>query len=109
MPAGPATASKSAPSNRPSAWAFAAIGFAASPSRAAAAARSYWARRAHPARRGYDATKIGDIDQIAHECGLAKGHSYHYFLSKEENFTEIRIDAVDRTGPPDHDGQGYPE
>ena len=43
------------------------------------------------ARSGYDAT---NMDQIAHECGLAKGHIYHYFLSKEEIFTEIRIDAV---------------
>lgn len=43
------------------------------------------------ARSGYDAT---NMDQIAHECGLAKGHIYHYFLSKEEIFTEIRADAV---------------
>lgn len=43
------------------------------------------------ARSGYDAT---NMDQIAHECGLAKGHIYHYFLSKEEIFTEIRTDAV---------------
>ncbi|HYL58658.1 MAG TPA: TetR/AcrR family transcriptional regulator [Candidatus Acidoferrales bacterium] len=42
---------------------------------------------------GYDAT---NMDQIAHECGLAKGHIYHYFRSKEEIFTEIRIDAVNR-------------
>jgi AcrR family transcriptional regulator len=42
---------------------------------------------------GYDAT---NMDQIAHECGLAKGHIYHYFRSKEEIFTEIRIDAVSR-------------
>lgn len=45
------------------------------------------------ARRGYDAT---NMDQIAHECGLAKGHIYHYFRSKEEIFTEIRTDAVSR-------------
>jgi AcrR family transcriptional regulator len=42
------------------------------------------------AHGGYDAT---NMDQIAHECGLAKGHIYHYFRSKEEIFTEIRIDA----------------
>jgi AcrR family transcriptional regulator len=42
---------------------------------------------------GYDAT---NMDQIARECGLAKGHIYHYFRSKEEIFTEIRIDAVRR-------------
>lgn len=45
------------------------------------------------ARGGYDAT---NMDQIARECGLAKGHIYHYFRSKEEIFTEIRIDAVNR-------------
>jgi len=45
------------------------------------------------ARSGYDAT---NMEQIAHECGLAKGHIYHYFRSKEEIFTEIRIDAVNR-------------
>jgi AcrR family transcriptional regulator len=27
---------------------------------------------------------------------LAKGHIYHYFRSKEEIFTEIRVDAVSR-------------
>jgi AcrR family transcriptional regulator len=42
---------------------------------------------------GYDAT---NMDQIAHECGLAKGHIYHYFRSKEEIFTEIRIEMVKR-------------
>ena len=42
---------------------------------------------------GYDAT---NMDQIAHECGLAKGHIYHYFRSKEEIFTEIRIELVKR-------------
>jgi TetR/AcrR family transcriptional regulator, cholesterol catabolism regulator len=42
---------------------------------------------------GYDAT---NMDQIARECGLAKGHIYHYFRSKEEIFTEIRADAVSR-------------
>lgn len=42
---------------------------------------------------GYDAT---NMDQIAHECGLAKGHIYHYFRSKEEIFTEIRIEMVNR-------------
>src|SRR5215475_9232878 len=45
------------------------------------------------AHGGYDAT---NMDQIAHECGLAKGHIYHYFRSKEEIFTEIRVDAVNR-------------
>jgi AcrR family transcriptional regulator len=45
------------------------------------------------ARGGYDAT---NMDQIAHQCGLAKGHIYHYFRSKEEIFTEIRLDAVGR-------------
>src|SRR5208282_4536133 len=45
------------------------------------------------AHGGYDAT---NMDQIAHECGLAKGHIYHYFRSKEEIFTEIRADAVTR-------------
>jgi TetR/AcrR family transcriptional regulator, cholesterol catabolism regulator len=45
------------------------------------------------AHGGYDAT---NMDQIAHECGLAKGHIYHYFRSKEEIFTEIRSDAVSR-------------
>jgi TetR/AcrR family transcriptional regulator, cholesterol catabolism regulator len=45
------------------------------------------------AHGGYDAT---NMDQIARECGLAKGHLYHYFRSKEEIFTEIRIDAVSR-------------
>jgi TetR/AcrR family transcriptional regulator, cholesterol catabolism regulator len=45
------------------------------------------------ARAGYDAT---NMDQIAGECGLAKGHIYHYFRSKEEIFTEIRIAAVNR-------------
>lgn len=42
---------------------------------------------------GYDAT---NMDQIAAECGLAKGHIYHYFRSKQEIFTEIRIDAHHR-------------
>src|SRR5215470_14431942 len=45
------------------------------------------------AHAGFDAT---NMDQIARECGLAKGHIYHYFRSKEEIFTEIRIDAVNR-------------
>ena len=45
------------------------------------------------AHGGYDAT---NMDQIAHACGLAKGHIYHYFRSKEEIFTEIRTDAVSR-------------
>jgi AcrR family transcriptional regulator len=45
------------------------------------------------AHGGYDAT---NMDQIAHACGLAKGHIYHYFRSKEEIFTEIRTDAVNR-------------
>jgi TetR/AcrR family transcriptional regulator, cholesterol catabolism regulator len=45
------------------------------------------------AHGGYDAT---NMDQIARECGLAKGHIYHYFRSKEEIFTEIRADGVER-------------
>jgi TetR/AcrR family transcriptional regulator len=45
------------------------------------------------AHGGYDAT---NMDQIARACGLAKGHIYHYFRSKEEIFTEIRTDAVRR-------------
>jgi TetR/AcrR family transcriptional regulator, cholesterol catabolism regulator len=45
------------------------------------------------ARASYDET---NMDQIARECGLAKGHIYHYFRSKEEIFAEIRIDAVSR-------------
>jgi TetR/AcrR family transcriptional regulator, cholesterol catabolism regulator len=45
------------------------------------------------ARGGYDAT---NMNQIAGECGLAKGHIYHYFRSKEDIFTEIRCEAVTR-------------
>jgi len=45
------------------------------------------------AHGGYDAT---NMDQIAQACGLAKGHIYHYFLSKEEIFTQIRCDAMRR-------------
>ncbi len=45
------------------------------------------------AKGGYDAT---NMDQIARECGLAKGHIYHYFRSKEDIFTEIRCEAVTR-------------
>ena len=45
------------------------------------------------AHAGFDAT---NMDQIAGECGLAKGHIYHYFRSKEEIFTEIRVDAHSR-------------
>jgi AcrR family transcriptional regulator len=45
------------------------------------------------AHGGYDGT---NMDQIASECGLAKGHIYHYFRSKEEIFTEIRVDAMSR-------------
>jgi TetR/AcrR family transcriptional regulator, cholesterol catabolism regulator len=45
------------------------------------------------ARSGYDAT---NMDQIAHECGLAKGHIYHYFRGKEEIFNEIRTDQMSR-------------
>ena len=45
------------------------------------------------ARASYDET---NMDQIARECGLAKGHIYHYFRSKEEIFAEIRVDAVSR-------------
>jgi AcrR family transcriptional regulator len=36
------------------------------------------------------------MDEIAAECGLAKGHIYHYFRSKEEIFTEIRIYVMTR-------------
>jgi len=45
------------------------------------------------ARSGYDAT---NMDQIAHECGLAKGHIYHYFRSKEQIFNQIRTDQMSR-------------
>lgn len=45
------------------------------------------------ARGGYDAT---NMEQIASECGLAKGHIYHYFRGKEAIFAEIRTDAVRR-------------
>jgi len=45
------------------------------------------------ARRGYDAT---NMDEIASECGLAKGHIYHYFRGKEEIFTEIRVYIMTR-------------
>jgi AcrR family transcriptional regulator len=45
------------------------------------------------AHGGYDAT---NMDQIAQACGLAKGHIYHYFVSKEEIFTQIRCEAVNR-------------
>lgn len=45
------------------------------------------------AHGGYDAT---NMDQIAQACGLAKGHIYHYFRSKEEIFTQIRCEAVNR-------------
>jgi AcrR family transcriptional regulator len=45
------------------------------------------------ARGGFDAA---NMEEIARECGLAKGHIYHYFRSKEEIFTEIRVDAVTR-------------
>src|SRR5579872_5367390 len=45
------------------------------------------------ARSGYDAT---NMDQIAHECGLAKGHIYHYFRSKQEIFHEILTDQMKR-------------
>jgi AcrR family transcriptional regulator len=45
------------------------------------------------AHGGYDAT---NMDQIAQACGLAKGHIYHYFVSKEEIFTQIRCEAVKR-------------
>jgi len=45
------------------------------------------------AHGGYDAT---NMDQIARECGLAKGHIYHYFRSKEEIFIEIKVDALTR-------------
>jgi AcrR family transcriptional regulator len=56
--------------------------------------RGYRIRDVAKAReRRYDAT---NMDQIARECRLAKGHIYHYFRSKEEIFTEIRTDAVNR-------------
>jgi AcrR family transcriptional regulator len=62
------------------------------------------------AHGGYDAT---NMDQIASECGLAKGHIYHYFLSKEDIFTEIRIDAISRAiehlSPIASDHGGNPE
>ncbi len=45
------------------------------------------------AHGGYDAT---NMDQIAQACGLAKGHIYHYFVSKEEIFAQIRYQAVNR-------------
>lgn len=45
------------------------------------------------AHGGYDAT---NMDQIARECGLAKGHIYHYFRGKQEIFTEIRVEAHSR-------------
>src|SRR5579864_2771182 len=45
------------------------------------------------AHGGYDAT---NMDQILQACGLAKGHIYHYFRSKEEIFTQIRCEAVNR-------------
>ncbi len=45
------------------------------------------------AHGSYDAT---NMDQIAQACGLAKGHIYHYFVSKEEIFTQIRCEAVRR-------------
>jgi len=45
------------------------------------------------AHSGYDAT---NMDQIAHECGLAKGHIYHYFRSKQEIFHEILTDQMRR-------------
>ncbi|MCC7363494.1 MAG: TetR family transcriptional regulator [Dehalococcoidia bacterium] len=43
------------------------------------------------ARRGYQGTNLEDI---AAEAGLAKGHLYHYFVSKEHLFTEIRVMAT---------------
>src|ERR1700683_1755867 len=45
------------------------------------------------AHSGYDAT---NMDQIAHECGLAKWHIYHYFRSKQEIFHEILTDQMRR-------------
>ncbi len=43
------------------------------------------------ARSGYDGASM---DDIAREAGLAKGHIYHYFVSKEDIFTEIRVHAI---------------
>lgn len=42
-------------------------------------------------RYGYQAAKLEDI---AAESGLTKGHVYHYFLNKEQLFTEIVSAAV---------------
>lgn len=44
------------------------------------------------ARKGYQAT---NLDDIAAEAGLAKGHIYHYFLNKEQLFTEIRVSSTE--------------
>jgi AcrR family transcriptional regulator len=43
------------------------------------------------ARKGY---LLASIEDIASEAGLTKGHIYHYFLSKEHIFTEIRVTAI---------------
>lgn len=43
------------------------------------------------ARKGY---LLANLEDIASEAGLTKGHIYHYFLSKEHIFTEIRVTAV---------------
>ena len=43
------------------------------------------------AQGGFDAT---NMDDIARECGLGKGHIYFYFPSKEEIFAEIRAGAI---------------
>ena len=43
-------------------------------------------------RHGYEATNLEDI---AAESGVTKGHIYHYFLSKEHLFTEIVATSVE--------------
>lgn len=43
------------------------------------------------ARKGY---QTASMDDVAQEAGLAKGHIYHYFASKEEIFTQIRVTGV---------------
>lgn len=45
------------------------------------------------ARKGYTGTSIGDI---AAELGYAKGSLYYYFKSKEEIFSDIVIDTIER-------------
>lgn len=45
------------------------------------------------AKRGLSATKISDI---AEETGMSQGLIYHYYISKEEIYTEIIKDAFRR-------------